>query len=81
MTVQAVFAGSNLFKVTGVGYTPRGEFLLNGKPIMRDDYPDLVKTFDAGVLCNGAQLVKDNASYKIVGDPTEGAILTITDCP
>lgn len=76
MTVQAVYAGDALFKVTGVGYEPKGEFLLDGKPIIIDDYPDLLKTLDAGVLCNGAQLVKDNSSFKIVGDPTEGAILT-----
>jgi magnesium-transporting ATPase (P-type) len=40
MTVQAVYAQDTLFKVTGVGYTPKGEFLLDGKPIIIDDYPD-----------------------------------------
>ncbi|MBI3990511.1 MAG: cation-translocating P-type ATPase [Candidatus Omnitrophica bacterium] len=76
MTVQAVYAQDTLFKVTGVGYAPRGEFLFEEKPINTGDYPGLVKALDAGVLCNGAQLVKDNSSFKIVGDPTEGAILT-----
>jgi Ca2+-transporting ATPase len=76
MTVQAVYAQDTLFKVTGVGYEPKGEFLLDGKVVNIGDYPDLVKTLDAGVLCNGAQLVKDNSSFKMVGDPTEGAILT-----
>ncbi|MDD5108637.1 MAG: calcium-transporting P-type ATPase, PMR1-type [Candidatus Omnitrophica bacterium] len=76
MTVQAIYAQGALFKVTGVGYEPKGEFLLDGKGINIGDYPDLVKALNAGVLCNGAQLVKDNSSFKIVGDPTEGAILT-----
>ncbi|MEW6171194.1 MAG: cation-translocating P-type ATPase, partial [Candidatus Omnitrophota bacterium] len=53
------------------------EFLIDGKPFIIDDCPDLVKALDAGVLCNGAELVKDSTSYKIVGDPTEGAILTV----
>ncbi len=76
MTVQSVYASDTLFKVTGVGYEPKGEFLVDGKPVIIDDYPDLVRMVNAGVLCNGAQLVKDNSSFKIVGDPTEGAILT-----
>jgi Ca2+-transporting ATPase len=76
MTVQAVFSGGDLFKVTGVGYEPRGEFLLNDSPIDAGDYPDLGKTLLCGVLCNGAQLVKTDNGYRIHGDPTEAAILT-----
>ena len=76
MTVQMVFAGGELFKVTGVGYEPKGEFLLNDKPINPDDYPDLNKSLLCGVLCNGAQLEKSDGGYKIFGDPTEAAILT-----
>jgi len=76
MTVQAVFAGDNLFKVTGIGYEPKGGFLLNGGAVNGDDYPDLKKAMLCGTLCNGAQLVKDNSGYKIYGDPTEVSILT-----
>ncbi|MBI5416424.1 cation-translocating P-type ATPase [Candidatus Poribacteria bacterium] len=75
MTVQAVYAGGDLFKITGIGYEPRGEFLLDQKQINPQNYPDLNKTLLSGVLCNGAQLIK-NESYKIYGDPTEGSILT-----
>ena len=78
MTVQAVFADGQLFKVTGVGYDPQGEFLLHENPITPSDYPGLSKVLLSGVLCNGAQLVKDNGGYRIVGDPTEGAILTLS---
>ncbi|MCM8797963.1 MAG: HAD-IC family P-type ATPase, partial [Candidatus Omnitrophica bacterium] len=76
MTVQAIFAGGNLFKVTGVGYAPVGEFLLGEKPINARSYPDLVKILECGILCNSAQLVKNNEGYKILGDPTEASILT-----
>lgn len=76
MTVQAVFAGDLLFKVSGIGYTPSGEFLLNDKPVNVSEYPDLKNVLLRGVLCNGASLVKDGAAYKIVGDPTEASILT-----
>jgi Ca2+-transporting ATPase len=76
MTVQAVFAGGALFSVTGVGYEPRGGFLRNGKPANPEDSTDLKKSLLCGVLCNGAQLVHSANGYAIVGDPTEGALLT-----
>ena len=76
MTVQAVFADNMLFKVTGVGYEPKGDFLLDDKKINPKDYPGLNKGLLCAVLCNGAQLVQNN-NYKIIGDPTEGALLTL----
>ncbi|MBI5416660.1 HAD-IC family P-type ATPase, partial [Candidatus Poribacteria bacterium] len=76
MTVQAVYSGGYLFKITGIGYEPLGEFLLNQKQINPQNYPDLNKTLLSGILCNGAQLNKNEKSYKIYGDPTEGSILT-----
>ena len=29
-----------------------------------------------GVLCNNAHLKRDNTAWKVIGDPTEGAILS-----
>jgi Ca2+-transporting ATPase len=72
MTVQAVYAGKKLFKVSGVGYEPQGEYWLEGKAVQLHDHPELGKALRCGVLCNGAEL----AGNKIIGDPTEGAILT-----
>ncbi len=77
MTVQAVYAGEHLFQVTGIGYAPTGEFRLEDKKIKPQDYPDLMQALRVGVLCNGAQLNEDRGTYKIVGDPTEAALLTV----
>jgi P-type Ca2+ transporter type 2C len=76
MTIKSVYAGNNLFEVTGIGYGPKGDFLIDNKIANYSDYPELKKTLLSGVLCNGAQLVENNGTYKILGDPTEGAILT-----
>lgn len=76
MTAQAVFAGSQVFKISGVGYEPQGGFFLDEKPADQKQYPQLQKVLQAAVLCNGAQLVKNSAGYKIIGDPTEAALLT-----
>ncbi|HGE69949.1 TPA: cation-translocating P-type ATPase, partial [Candidatus Poribacteria bacterium] len=65
MTVKYVFAGGKLFEVTGIGYEPKGEFLIDKKSIDPSEYPELIKTLRSGVLCNGAQLVNDNGTYKV----------------
>jgi Ca2+-transporting ATPase len=76
MTVQAVFANNRTFKVTGIGYSPQGEFLLDEKPVLKEQNPELEKLLQCAVLCNGAQLIRENSNYRIFGDPTEAALLT-----
>ncbi|MFA5150730.1 MAG: calcium-transporting P-type ATPase, PMR1-type [Candidatus Omnitrophota bacterium] len=76
MTVQKVFTGAGLFTVSGIGYAPQGEFTLDKNRINPYAYPELDKALRCSVLCNAAQLVEENAVYKIIGDPTEGALLT-----
>jgi Ca2+-transporting ATPase len=77
MTVQAIFCSGQLFKVSGTGYAPKGEFLLQNVPVNPSQYPDLNRLLTCAVLCNGAKLIKDNSSYKIIGDPTEASLLTV----
>jgi Ca2+-transporting ATPase len=76
MTVRAVSTHTGLFQVTGAGYDPQGEFLLDEAPVDPEKYPDLLTCLTCGILCNGAELVQEEGKYKIHGDPTEGAILT-----
>ena len=77
MTAQKVFAGWQTFEVTGIGYAPAGEFLLDKQQIKAGEYPELAKLLQCGVLCNGSQLINESGSYKVTGDPTEGALLVI----
>jgi Ca2+-transporting ATPase len=75
MTVQALYAGGELFEVTGSGYTPDGEFRNNGKVIIPEQYPALLECLKAGLLCNDARLIAETDTCRIEGDPTEGALL------
>jgi P-type Ca2+ transporter type 2C len=76
MTVQAMYAEGRIFQVTGIGYGPQGQFLLGSKTIKPGDHPRLMEVLRCGVLCNGAQLSQADGVYKVLGDPTEGALLT-----
>jgi Ca2+-transporting ATPase len=75
MTVQALYAGGQLFDITGSGYTPDGDIFLNGKTVTQPDYPVLMECLKAGLLCNDARLIAEPDSWRIEGDPTEAALL------
>jgi len=79
MVVQSVHPLSGTLQVTGDGYSPEGQFLLPGETssIAINDKPDLQALLLACVLCNDAALQKEKGNWAIVGDPTEGALLTV----
>ncbi|MDM7933859.1 MAG: HAD-IC family P-type ATPase, partial [Methanothrix sp.] len=61
-------------EVTGSGYEPVGSFLQDGKAIdPRED--DIALLLRIGVLSNNADVVKEVESWKVLGDPTEGALI------
>jgi Ca2+-transporting ATPase len=61
-------------EVTGSGYTPEGAFLYDGRDVNPHE-GDLAGVLRIGVLSNNASLEKANGSWRIVGDPTEGALI------
>jgi len=74
MTVKKVYTYGNYFDVSGQGYDPEGEFLVNGSKIDVNNYKNLQVLLTAGVLCNDASVAKkEDGQWGILGDPTEGA--------
>ncbi|NPB09670.1 MAG: cation-translocating P-type ATPase [Thermodesulfobacteria bacterium] len=71
MTVREIWAGGKTFEVTGSGYDPQGEILLDGKKVKPEPGTALYYTLLAGLLCNDAGI----EDHKVVGDPTEAALL------
>jgi Ca2+-transporting ATPase len=71
MTVREIYVDGNTFEVTGVGYEPKGEFLLEGKPIKPEEEQGLNLILKAATLCSNAQC--DGKS--VIGDTTEGALI------
>jgi len=75
MTVVRIYCGKKDYRVSGVGYEPKGEFILGSEGINPAQWGALAETLRAGFLCNNAALEKAEDGYKISGDPTEGALL------
>ncbi len=71
MTVRKIYVNNKMIDVTGAGYEPKGDFLLNGVSIDPKDDIHLNLLLKASTLCS-------NASYdgqKVLGDTTEGALI------
>ncbi len=80
MTVQRVITAETVFDVSGSGYVPRGGFAIAGREVFVDDHPELLELGRAALLCNDAELhvlPVGAADWHVVGDPTEGALLTL----
>ncbi len=81
MTVQGIFAGGNNFSVSGTGYNPDGEILFKQHPVdlESDNFPTLKACLMAGLLCTDSHLEQKNGNWIVVGDPTEGALITVAN--
>ncbi len=77
MTVRSLFIDGMQCSVSGEGYDPHGDIELDGHPIALDVHPNVIELIKAGALCNSASLELNAGSWKVHGDPTEGALLTL----
>lgn len=75
LTVTQIVVNGETIQLTGSGYEPKGEFIKNDGKIDPGMIPNLSLFFKIGALCNDAVLEKEDEKYKIIGDPTEGAII------
>ncbi len=76
MTVREIWTGGRHLTVTGSGYEPAGEFQHNGFRFDPSDDADLKYLLRVAALCNDAILSTAGEGHSILGDPTEGALLT-----
>jgi Ca2+-transporting ATPase len=73
MTLREIQTFRTIY-VDGPGYTPVGSFSEQGRLIDPQE-KDLVWLLKIGTLANNADIEKANGNWRIVGDPTEGAIV------
>ena len=77
MVVQVLETSAGETQVTGEGYEPVGEFLQRNQALAPQDQPALQMLMLCAVLCNDAILQKEHGEWAILGDPTEGALLSL----
>lgn len=77
MVVQSIAINNKTFRVTGEGYVPTGDFQLNGQKISLEESPEISALSVACAICNDSVLQKEQGEWAILGDPTEGALITL----
>ncbi|KAF0202095.1 MAG: P-type HAD superfamily [Gallionellaceae bacterium] len=77
MTVQRVLTANQDFEVSGAGYAPHGGFSIEGKETLIAENTDTLDLLRAGLLCNDAAVHESGGEWRIAGDPTEGALITL----
>jgi cation-transporting P-type ATPase F len=81
MTVQSIYTGGHIYEVTGSGYSPRGDvILLENDQVISQDQDNLnlslSECLKAGLLCNDSFLQQKGSDWLVMGDPTEGALIS-----
>jgi Ca2+-transporting ATPase len=75
MTVRRIYNSERMVEVAGVGYEPKGEFHLDSDSFNPQDDKELSLLLTVGALCSNATLEYENGAWRILGDPTEGALI------
>jgi Ca2+-transporting ATPase len=80
MTATRLWVDGREFNITGGGYTPSGEYHLDGNQVNVKSYPAALTALWVAALNNDAGLEgtgtgNGKQTYRIVGDPTEGALI------
>lgn len=81
MTVEQFLLGKTTYTVSGKGYEPDGRVFQDGTELSKDACADLRLFFDAGAMASNAHISPSDAQHATwycVGDPTEGAIITMS---
>ncbi|TEU16004.1 MAG: cation-translocating P-type ATPase [Anaerolineales bacterium] len=82
MMVVQMYVDQTLLSISGEGYRPMGEVQEAGRRAELRHYPSARPLLQAALLCNDAQLEREPAddgsstdNWRMVGDPTEGALV------
>ncbi len=79
MTVTQIVTPKNRYSVSGVGYEPHGEIKHSkGEKTICEEFPDLKALLESARHCNDSQVYKGmDGNWKLEGEPTEGALITL----
>jgi P-type Ca2+ transporter type 2C len=75
MTAREIFVANKTFHVTGEGYGTDGEILFEGQTRRPEHAVQLLELATVLAGSNNAHLTIEDGHWRLVGDPTEGALL------
>ena len=82
MMATEVVVDEKVISVSGIGYRPRGEFFLDDKSLSLEAISrrtTLRRLLECAFVCNNARLEKAGTDYRVIGEPTEGALACLAE--
>ena len=82
MMVTELAVEGRVISVSGVGYQPRGDFMSDETQLSPEGishWTTLRRLLECAFICNNAKLEKNSADYRVIGDPTEGALVCLAE--
>ena len=82
MLVEKVWTLATEATVTGSGFEPEGDILIDGQVVTPPQHSPLANLFLVAALCNDATLTppdEEDDDWGVIGDPTEGALLALAE--
>ena len=77
MTATQIWTLDRTYDVTGTGYDPAGHIEVDAARIRAADDPVLAALLQTGLYCSHARLIRDGMDWQMLGEPTEGALITL----
>ncbi len=77
MTVRHVITARGDYDVAGLGYQPEGEITFGDRPASVETFGDLRTLVTVLSVANDSQVVSADGQWRVVGEPTEGALATL----
>jgi magnesium-transporting ATPase (P-type) len=77
MTVREVATRAGRYLVHGLGYEPDGRVEADGAPAPLAEHPDLRDLATAMAVPNDADVAQEDGRWRLLGEPTEGALRTL----
>jgi Ca2+-transporting ATPase len=79
ITTREILVENKHINITGVGFTPEGDFEINGEKININEIDTAKLLLEIITLCNDARLrqheINGEFKWEIYGDPTEGSLI------
>ncbi|CAN5392972.1 cation-transporting P-type ATPase [soil metagenome] len=77
MMASNVVTAEAEYKIDGAGYKPEGSITKDDEPVDIPDEKILKKLIETVVTSSDAEIHQENGQWKLEGDPTEGALITL----
>jgi magnesium-transporting ATPase (P-type) len=75
MTARTVVTAGGRYAAHGLGYAPEGRLVTEaGQPAALPEHPDLAALLRSAAACVDARVEQQDGQWRVVGQPTEGAL-------